>query len=181
MPKQHPNFLTLTITFLAAVPYSCMRPDELQQVGINQPMGDDMEMSSSAPTTPSDALPRPHSEGTRAPASLENGIVTPQPSVFHPCPRSFAEKWSPASTVRSTPPIDVQQMSPAVRSSSSRGLDDIELAIDAKTPVAKPATVAPSSMEVAVIPSKATCGLVLPCPPSDAEKVMYGNRLPGTS
>lgn len=139
-------------------------------------MGDDIEMSSCAPTTPSDALPRPHSECKRASASLENGIVVPQPSVFNSCPRSFAEKWSPASTVRSTPPIDLQQMSPAVRSSPSRGLDDIELVIDANAPMAKPAAVAPSSMETAVIPPKAPCGLVLPCPPSDAEKVMYANR-----
>lgn len=44
-----------------------------------------------------------------------------------------------------------------------------------KAAVVKPAAVACSSVEVAVIASAApvACGLVLPCPPSDAEKVMH--------
>ena len=47
-----------------------------------------------------------------------------------------------------------------------------------KAPVAKPVAEVSSSVGVAVIASVApvTVGLVLPCPPSEAEKVRYANR-----
>lgn len=110
------------------------------QVILTPSMGDDFETISYPPMSPSDALPHVKGEAKRAPAALENGPAPPQLSAWDPSSRSFAEQWSPASTVRSTPPFDSQQMSPVAQSRSSQRFVDIDLGKKARN-----AKIAPSS------------------------------------
>ena len=97
-------------------------------------MGDDFETFSCSRMARSDALPHLPGEAKRAATPLKTGIVPPELSTRDPCSRSFAEQWSPASTVRSTPPFDSQQSSPAAaRPPSFRRLVEIDSGVDAKS------------------------------------------------
>lgn len=109
-----------------------------------------------------------------------NGTVPPKLPPRDPPTRPSVEKRGPVSTVRSTPPATSQQSNHTAhvpRPSPPRMLGDTDIPTvgGAKAPVAKLAAVASSSLNVPAVESAApvTCGLVLPCPPSDAEKVRH--------
>lgn len=130
------------------------------QVDPVQPTGDEFGRFSCSPMASSDDLPRPHGKTKRTPAA-------PQTNGF------TRAKLPPPG--QSAPPYDSQRMRPAARARSPDKFVDMELGLGPKAPGAKPEAVSSSSVGVVVVASAAApvaSGLVLPCPPSDDEKVM---------
>ena len=82
-------------------------------------MGDEFATFSCSPLPCPDARPPLKGDAKRTAGPIKNGaFAAPFMSSWDPRSRSFTEAWSPASTVRSTPPFDAQQISPGTRPDS---------------------------------------------------------------